>query len=355
MPIKKLIFILLVIPLTGYILYLSKAIISPFILAFFLAYAINPLVEWLQKKGARREYAIITVYFILVLVMAVIIGIILPRLVEDMTQVLNRLPQIYKEFEMWGERFNRFYWKLPINLKPIAAQVIERMEILLRNSIIQLAETTVNLISRVVLFILAPVLAYYFSRDYPRLKEQSYSWLTQNLGYHWTRTLLKIDQVLKIYIRRQLLITLIVGLLIGIGLSLLGFEIAFLLGLVAGVLNLIPYFGPVLGAIPAIMLALLKSPWNALYVVILFLIVNQLEVIFLAPRILGNSLQIHPITVVYLILIGNKLGGLIGMVFAVPLGAIILILIKSIYEIAFGLENNEPISEKPKSKIPKLD
>lgn len=355
MPLKKLIFILLVIPLTGYILYLSKAIISPFILAFFLAYAINPLVEWLQKKGARREYAIITVYFALVLAMAVILGIIIPRLVEEMTQVLNRLPQIYREFETWGERFNQFYWKLPINLKPIVSQVIERMEILLRNSVIQLAETTVNLLSRALLFILAPVLAYYFSRDYPRLKERSYSWLTENLGFHWTRTLLKIDLVLKIYIRRQLLVTLIVGLLIGIGLSLLGFEIAFLLGLMAGVLNLIPYFGPVLGAVPAVLLALLQSPWNALYVVFLFLIVNQLEVLVLVPRILGDSLQIHPITVVYLILVGNKIGGLIGMVFAVPLGAIVLILLKSIYEIAFGFGNDEPISEKLQFNGPESD
>ncbi len=346
MQVKKLIFILVVIPLAGYILYLSQAIISPFILAFFLAYAINPLAEFLQKRGARREYAIYTVYFVLLMVMAVILGIILPRLVEDMTQVLNRLPQIYQEFETWGERFNQFYWKLPINLKPVVAQVIERMEILLRNSIIQLAEATVNLLSRALLFILVPVLAYYFSRDYPMLKERSYRWLTQNLGFHWTRTLLKIDLVLKIYIRRQLLVTLIVGILIGIGLSLLGFETAFLLGLMAGVLNLIPYFGPVLGAIPAVLLALLQSPWNALYVVILFLIVNQLEVLVLVPRILGNSLQIHPITVVYLILVGNRIGGLVGMVFAVPLGAIILILLKSIYEMAFGLENKEPISEK---------
>jgi predicted PurR-regulated permease PerM len=350
MPLKKLIFILAIIPVAGYILYLSQAIISPFILAFFLAYAINPLVEFLQKKGARREYAIFTVYFALVMVMAVILGIILPRLVEDMTQVINRLPRIYQEFERWGERFNRFYWKLPINLKPIVTQVIERMEILLRNSIIQLAEATVNLLSRALLFILAPVLAYYFNRDYPKLKEQSYHWLTRNFGLHWTRALLKIDLVLKIYIRRQLLVTLIVGLLIGIGLSLLGFETAFLLGLMAGALNLIPYFGPVLGAIPAVLLALLQSPWNALYVVILFLIVNQLEVLILVPRILGNSLQIHPITVVYLILVGNKIGGLIGMVFAVPLGAIILILFKSIYEIAFGLVNEEPNTEKPKLK-----
>ncbi len=346
MPVKKLFFILLIIPLAGYILFLSRAIISPFIMAFFLAYAINPLVEFLQKRGARREYAIITIYFALFLIAAVVIGIIMPWLVEDMTKVLQRLPNVYKDFEQLGGKLSRIYWKLPINIKPIVAQIIARLETLLRNTLIQMAETTVNLISRAIIFILVPILAYYISRDYPRLKQQSYCWLTQNLGNHWTRTFLKLDAVLKIYIRGQLLTTMIVGLLIGIGLSILGVEGAFLFGMVAGVFNLIPYFGPVLGAIPIVLLALLKSPWVALYVIIIFLVVNQLEVMVLVPRIIGGSLKIHPITVVYLILVGSKIGGLVGMVFAVPLGTIILILIKSFYEKSFGLANNEPISEK---------
>ncbi len=355
MPVKKLFFILLVIPLSVYLLYLSKAIISPFVIAFFLAYAINPLVEFLERRGARREYAILTVYLIIFLIMALVFGIILPRLVEDMTEILQRLPYIYREFELLGGRFNQFYGKLPINFKPIVAGVIERLETILRNSLIQVAETTVNLLSKALLFILAPVLAYYISRDYPRLKQKSYYWLTQNLGGHWTRTFLKIDAVLKIYIRGQLLTTMIVGLLIGAGLSLLGFETAFLLGLLAGALNLIPYFGPVLGAVPAVILALLQSPWKAVYVVIIFLFINQLEVMLLVPRIIGGSLQIHPIAVVYLILAGSRIGGLIGMVFAVPLGAIVWILIKSIYEISFGLENNEPISEQLNFNHPELD
>lgn len=355
MPVKKLIFILIVIPLAGYMLYLSKAIISPFILAFFLAYAINPLVEFLQKKGARREYAILTVYFALVVIGALIIGIIVPRLVEDLTKVLQKLPDIYQDVEMLGEKLSRFYWRLPLNIKPFAAQIAARLETLLRNTLIQMAETTVNLLSRAWFFILVPILAYYINRDYPRLKQKSYYWLIHNLGSHWTRTFLKLDAVLKIYIRGQFLATMIVGFLIGLGLSLLGFEAAFLLGLIAGVFNLIPYFGPVLGAVPVVLLALLKSPWIALYVVILFFVVNQLEVMVLVPRIIGGGLKIHPLTVVYLILVGNKIGGLIGMVFAVPLGTIVLILLKSFYEISFGLANNEPIPEKPDFNDLELD
>lgn len=346
MPVKKLIFILIVLPLAGYILYLSQAIIGPFILAFFLAYAINPLVEFLQKKGAKREYAILTVYFTLIVIGALIIGIIAPWLVEDLTKVLQKLPNVYQDVENLGEQLSRFYWRLPINIKPFVAQIVTRLETIFRNLLVQIAETTVNLLSRALIFILVPILAYYINRDYPRLKQRSYYWLTHNLGSHWTRTFLKLDTVLKIYIRGQLLTTMIVGLLISLGLSLLGFEAAFLLGLIAGVFNLIPYFGPVIGAMPVVLLALLKSPWIALYVVILFFVVNQLEVMVLVPRIIGGGLKIHPITVVYLILIGSKIGGIVGMVFAVPLGTIVLILLKSFYEISFGLANNEPISEK---------
>lgn len=346
MPVKKLIFILVLLPLAGFILYLSKAIIGPFILAFFLAYAINPLVEFLQKKGAKREYAILTVYFTLIVIGALIIGIIAPWLVEDLTKVLQKLPHVYQDVENFGERLSRFYWRLPINIKPFVAQILARLETIFRNLLVQIAETTVNLLSKALIFILVPILAYYINRDYPRLKQRSYYWLTHNLGSHWTRTFLKLDTVLKIYIRGQLLTTMIVGLLISLGLSLLGFETAFLLGLIAGVFNLIPYFGPVIGAMPVVLLAFLKSPWTALYVVILFLVVNQLEVMVLVPRIIGGGLKIHPITVVYLILLGSKIGGIVGMVFAVPLGTIVLILLKSFYEISFGLANNEPISEK---------
>jgi predicted PurR-regulated permease PerM len=166
---------------------------------------------------------------------------------------------------------------------------------------------------------------------------------------------LKIDTVFKFYIRSQLLDILIVGTLFAIGLSILGFEAAILLGFLVGIFNIIPYFGPVLGAVPLIIFALLKSPWLVLYVIILFLLINQIEAIFLAPRIISNNLKLHPVTVIYLIMLGGAIFGLAGMVFAVPLGAIIGILIKSIYEICFEEADNGPVSEKPNLTLPEID
>jgi predicted PurR-regulated permease PerM len=338
---KKKWFIFLIIPFLLLLLYLSRTVLSLFALAFFLAYAINPLVEFFQKKGAPRDWAILTVYLILFVAGVLVTVIIIPKMIHDLTGILQRLPLLSEMFEKLETRFSRMYWELPLNIKALLAQLMSRSEIMLRNLILKLAQGLVNFFSQSVLYLLVPLLAYYISRDYPRMKGNIQRWIMIHFGPHWNNTFTKIDTVLRLYIRGQLLDTIIVGLLIGLGLTFLGSDIAFLLGLVAAFFNLIPYFGPLLGAVPSVLFAFLQSPWLALYVIILFLVVNQIEVMFLAPKIIGGSLGLHPVLVVYLILVAGKLFGLFGLVFAVPLGAILLIILTSIYQLCFGMTNRD--------------
>ncbi len=348
MTLRKFIFFILVIPLIMGVIYLSRAIIAPFIIAFFLAYALNPIVEFFQQKGARRDLAILTVYLIVFIILAMIIEIVVPRLIRDLSAVIQRLPQIFSELQTVQERFSRVFdsWNLPFNLKFVVNELTKRGEAIIRSFLVQLGDGVMVFFSKSLLYALVPLLAYYISRDYPRIKQNIFKWLLKHLGNHWTGSFLKIDSVFKYYIRSQLLDTLIVGGLFSVGLSILGFEAAILLGFTVGIFNLIPYFGPILGAIPLIIMALLKSPWLVLYVIILFVIINQLEVMVFAPRIISGNLGLHPVVVIYLILLGGEIFGLFGMIFAVPLGAILLIIFKSSYEICFGLANNEPISEQ---------
>mgnify|MGYP005847528247 CR=1 FL=1 len=343
---KKTGFLLFMLPLTLLMIYLSRGIINYLLISFFLAYAMNPLVEFFQKRGARRDWAILTVYLILFLIGALVIQLLVPRLITDLTKLLQNLPRIFQDIQGLGERtIERFNsWQLPFDLRIVTKEMIGRGQSLLRKVLTELGQGLLNLFSQSVFIGLIPLIAYYISRDYPEIKGRVNHWLSNNLGDHWTQTFLKIDAVFRHYIRGQLLDTLMVGILLGFGLSLLGFEAAFLLGLIAGLFNLIPYFGPILGAFPVILIALLKSPWLAVYVVALFLLVNQLEVMVLAPRIIGGNLGLHPVTIIYFILIGGKIGGLLGMILAVPLGAIAIILLKSIYEICFGFKEREELS-----------
>lgn len=338
---KKVWFFSLILPLVLLILYFSRGIIDFLLLSFLLAYTINPFVEFFQEKGAGRSWAILTVYLILFLLSVFIFQLLVPRLIKDLIGLLKNLPDTFREIHLIGERTIRKFnsWQLPFDFHVVLDELAVRGQIILRKVLIQFGQGMIHFFSQSLLFILTPLIAYYISRDYPEIKLKVRQWLSKHLGEHWTRTFLKIDNVFRLYIRGQLLDTLTVGVLLGIGLSVLGFEAAFLLGLIAGVFNLIPYFGPVLGIIPVLIFALLKSPWLAVYVVLLFIVVNQLEVIFLAPYIIGGNLNLHPVTIIYLILIGGKIGGLLGMILAVPLGAICIILIKSTYEFCFGLKD----------------
>jgi predicted PurR-regulated permease PerM len=334
---RKNCFIILVIPLILLLLFSSRQILGPFVIAFFLAYAINPVVDFIERKGARRDYAVLTVYLIGALIAAFILGIIIPRLIQDFARISQKLSAVAGLFHQAGSLGDKIsnHWALPFDPQIISNELAKRWESMIRKFLLQVAGGIINLFSQSFLLGLIPLLSYYMSRDYPRLKKKMFRWLLQNLGAHWTRTFLKIDAVFRLYIRGQLLVTLIVAILLCFGLSVLGFETAILLGLIAGVFNFIPYFGPVLGALPAIFLGLLKSPWYVLYVILLFGCVNQIEAMFLTPRIIGSSLGIHPITVLYLVLVGGKVFGVLGMIFAIPLGALVLILFSSVYEICF--------------------
>ncbi len=346
---KKSGFVIITVLLLAVLVYLSRSMVLPFLMAFFLAYAINPLVEFLERKGARREYAIFSVYIGLAIITAVFFGLLFPRLINDLTRALQKIPALVDEFRKIEQAVNHFlkHWEIWPQWKFITSEVTRRSELWLRQLMIELAESAVSLFSRTFYFILIPLISYYISRDYPRMKKATHGWLEKHFGGHWTRTFLEIDAVFRLYIRGQLLVTLIVGLLISVGLALMGFEIPFFLGMLAGIFNLIPYFGPVMGAVPVMVFALLKSPWHVIYVILLFFGINQLEVMYLAPKIIGGSLGLHPLVVVYLVLAGGKVFGLWGMIFAVPLGALMLIIFKSMYEIAFGLANEEQIPGRP--------
>lgn len=346
----RIAYLVLISLLATLILYYSRTIIAPFVIAFFLAYALNPLVEYFQKKGAPRDWAIITVYFIVFLIGVCVVQYLAPRVIRDLIRFIQRLPVLAQELQLIESRMIRFMrdWQIPLDWRMVNATFAERSEALIKGAVFQIGHWIVNVFSRSLVYILLPLLAYYISRDYPVMKANTQQWIARHCGARWTDTFLRIDRVFRLYIRCQVLDTLIVGLLIGFGLSILGFEAAFFLGMLAGVFNLIPYFGPVLGAVPALLYALAQSPWKALYVIILFLLVNQLEVMILAPRIMGVTLGLHPLVVIFLILVGGSLFGLPGMIFAVPLGTIILILIQSIYAACFeepGAGRREPESD----------
>jgi predicted PurR-regulated permease PerM len=133
--------------------------------------------------------------------------------------------------------------------------------------------------------------------------------------------LTQINAVLSGFIRGHLLVALIVALISFLGLSILQVDFALLIGFTAGILDIVPYFGPIIGALPAVVIALLESPLKALYVIVLFFIIHQLESTIVSPKILGDRVGLHPLAVVFVLLAGGQLAGIVGVLLAVPVTA----------------------------------
>ncbi|HHT05380.1 MAG TPA: AI-2E family transporter [Hydrogenispora sp.] len=304
-------------------------VLITFFLAFFLAFVIEPLVKWFERKGARRLTAVITVFFLMSVFGLVLAVNFLPGLLDDLNQALTKLPTYVKDLQSWFTRLNKEYkrFALPQNVREVVDEALYRGEAALRQFLLRLASLLLSFFSQVLFLLLVPVLAFYFSKDMENLKAMVYTWSKRLFGEE-REVVFEVIAVVSGYLRAQALSSLVVGLLLTIGLLFLQVDLAILIGALAGVFNLIPYFGPVVGAFPAVLLATQASLWRAAYVIILFFIVNQIESIVIVPRLIGGRVGLNPLVIIFLLLIGGELFGFSGIVFAVPVGAVLQVLLK---------------------------
>jgi predicted PurR-regulated permease PerM len=204
-----------------------------------------------------------------------------------------------------------------------AQAVVERM-----------TEAVLGIFTHLFTILIIPILVYYLLRDEATLKRSALLLFPKKYRRWIARVGGEMDHTLGAYVRGMLLICILVALMTYAGLLLVGVDFALILSLIAGVTNIIPYFGPIIGATPAVLIALLTSPALALKVSIVIVIVQQLESQIFVPQILGKSMGLHPLVVIFVLIIGGKLFGLFGLIFAVPFTAMLRILFKHVVDLA---------------------
>ena len=292
-------------------LYLVRGILFPFWLALIFAYITNPAVKKLEERQVPRSVAIILVYVISIAVLAVLASRVVPRLVEEMEQIVVVLPRYMKELSQLVNSLlatlERF--RLPIAFTEAVLESASRFQGYIEGFVQRLVDVLLGMFSRLFTLFLVPILAFYILRDLETFKAGA--WRLVPLGYQGeVRQLIQdINRVLDGFIRGQIVVSAVVGLLIAICLGLLKVRFALLLGLVAGIFNLIPYLGPLLGGIPATIFALLDSEWKAVWTIVIFTVINNVEGSIIAPRIIGDSVGLHPLTMIFVVLAGGHLFG----------------------------------------------
>lgn len=325
--IRCLIILILIIFILGYVFIEGiNNIINLIIISFIFAYILKPIKNLFVKLARVKDStaSIIIILSILGLVISFIV-LLIPTMFKEINNIgptldklLIYLEDIVKKSKMGNSTFVMFlYDECRSKISSLTMSFSEGAV----DYVITISE---NILSLAVI----PVITYYFLSDSQKLMGKACMIIPIRKRSVAKKIISDIDKLLGRYIIGQLVLSLIVSATTFIALILLQVKFPIGLSLLNGLFNIIPYFGPVFGAVPTIFIALIDSPRKGLLVAIVVLIIQQIEGNILSPKITGDSTNIHPLNIIVLLLIGESFGGFIGMILAVPIGVII----KVIYE-----------------------
>lgn len=326
--------LLVILPLLAVIfLYRVRAVLTPFLLAMVIAYLINPLVQILESRKFPRGVAILIIYLALGLIIGLMFFYAVPELVKELSRFATNLPKYMQEAENHFRGIRQSYYRvgLPDGIARVFDEKLDQGERVLAMMVKSALNGVLGLFSSLLSIIFAPIFAYYILRDLANIKKSLIGVIPKAYRTETMALFRDIDDVLSKFVRSHLTVCAIIGISTGIGMALIGVDFAFVIGLIAGITDLIPYIGPFIGAIPAVALALLKSPATVLYVIVVITLIQQLESNIITPRIVGNSLGLHPLLVIFVLLAGGELFGILGMLLALPVTAVAKVVFNYLY------------------------
>ena len=305
-------------------------ILTPLIFSVLVAFLLNPIINYLERQGLSKTLSIVIMYIFFLVVLILLCFNLVPTLIRELQELIKALPGYTEIFLNYFEQLESDYkrFDLPEGIRQAIDEGIEEIQKDLILFLERLTQLLISLFSQVLALFLVPIFTFYFLRDSEKFKATLMNILPEDYRETFRETLNDINTTVGTYLRGLVLISGMVGTLVYIGLLILGVEFALFLGLLNALTNFIPYFGPVIGSIPATLIALLQSPALAWKVVLLIILIQQVESQLLAPQILGRKLGFHPLSVILAVLLGGKLFGFIGLVLSVPMLAIIRVIVR---------------------------
>jgi predicted PurR-regulated permease PerM len=309
--------------------YRVRTVLTPFLFAILIAYILYPLVVAVEKRGSSRIVAILIVYSILGVLVGITLWLVMPSLLKDLEEIARQLPKQASQLEDLGHDAAGFFRRiqLPATLRDALAIVMDRIRAATEALAGRLMQVVMSAFTHIISLIISPVLAFYFLRDHRAMRESALRYIPAHHRGDALYILGEINSALNGFFRGQLLVCLFVGLFTYGGLALLGVPYAPFIGFLAGLFDIIPYFGPVFGCLPAAALALSKSPVTLLWVLLLFVAANQIENAIISPKLIGDRVGLHPLVVIFAVFVGADLMGIVGMLLAIPVAAIIRVVL----------------------------
>ena len=341
-PFFRRLFIVVAIVITLFLLYLMLPVIIPFLIAFILAYLLNPLVRRLSKY-VRRWIAIIVVYAILTLSMILLLWLIVPTLWHQLQAAWEYLPKILNWYDEvvreWFSANTRF--RLPeLEAKGLSETLMDYMQTHYRFSdastwMTQIIASSMSFINSAGLIVLVPILTFYFLFNWDK---RLLSWKVA-IPNAYCKTVIEVaqecDRALMAFIKGQLLVMVLLGIIYAVQLQLIGLELGIIIGMGAGIASFVPYLGFGLGFIAAVIACLFQFGLNWTYLSLIvgaFLVGQAAEGYILQPLLLGDKIGLSPLWVIFAVLAGASILGFVGMLIALPVSAVLNVLFHHLYD-----------------------
>ena len=316
------------------LLWLLKGALTPLAAAFVIAYLLDPLIDWFERHHVRRSFAI---FLLLGLFGAGVLGFLLfviPRLVREMSALAERMPHYLERFvsEVIPQIEQRTGVDLPQTLEGVVAQLRGAELTLLgtlRDVLAGTLATLTGTVSLAVGLLVIPILAYYLLVRFDDLVETMGRWVPPRHRPYVFERVRMIDRLVAGFLRGQVLVAATLGVLYAVGFAVIGIDLAIGVGMLAGVMALVPYLGNVVALGSAAILCILKFgiDGHLLAVIGWYVVVQNLEGFVLTPRIVGSSVGLHPAAVIVALLIGGDLFGFLGLLIAVPVAAVVKVFV----------------------------
>lgn len=329
---RQLFYLLIVLGFV-YFFYLVRGLLFSFVLAVIITYLLNPVVNAIDRRGASRLGAILLTYLALFFVLSGIFLYGVPRIIEQLNRLSEDIPVYTNQIHEIIQSIQGHYTSLeiPEGMRQVIDERIHWLEEHILQVVREVIEVLLGTVGYVFKILLAPVLAFYFLKDLELIKQKTILLVPESARGEIHELFKEIDKVIGSFLRGYFIVAAVVGGMTAITLALLGVDFALMLGLFAGLTELIPYFGPVIGAVPAVSLAILKSKWLAVKVALAFLIIHQLEGNIISPKIYSDKVGLHPLAVIFSLMAGGELYGLTGMLLAVPAAAVGKVVVRFLY------------------------
>ncbi|SDQ47417.1 Predicted PurR-regulated permease PerM [Virgibacillus subterraneus] len=293
-------------------------LLSPFLIAILIAYLVYPVIKKMHHFNIPKSIAILIIYLLFFGGTAYLIYRVYPAIIHQLSDLNKQLPHLIEMYRNFVYSLYEYTAFLPETVHDKMDELIYDIESFIENLLTNLVRGFTKVFDLIVFLTVIPVLVFYFLKDFVKIKNYFKKWVPSKYQTQVGDLVQAVDKSLGKYIRGQLLVCLFVAFTTFAAFYILDVKYALLLAIIIGLTNIIPYFGPIIGAVPAVAITAAASGKLVLMVLLTIFIIQLIEGNLLSPYIVGKSINIHPIAIIFALLLGGQLSGVLGMILAVP-------------------------------------